>query len=143
MSTPALTPEQERARRNSPLNVTGNALIPIIQHWATMVDEQRQTIDLLRVENDHVIEYNRRLVRRIDALSGLLTDLNQQLNEAAAQNVQMEVTGEQLVDIICRIVRENPVLREQYREEFFLAVAGFTPENPIDLTAMEEIDEEL
>lgn len=143
MDTGALTPEQARARLRSPINVTGNALIPIIQHWATMVDEQQQTIDALRVINDNVIEYNRRLIRRNDQLADHLRDLNQQLNVSAAQNIQMEVTGEQLVDIICRIVRENPVLRDQYREEFFLAVAGFTPENPIDLTAMEEIDEDL
>jgi len=143
MDTGALTPEQARTRLRSPINVAGNALIPIIQHWATMVDEQQQTIDALRVINDNVIEYNRRLIRRNDQLADHLRDLNQQLNVSAAQNIQMEVTGEQLVDIICRIVRENPVLRDQYREEFFLAVAGFTPENPIDLTAMEEIDEDL
>jgi len=129
---------------------TGNAegaeslVYPILlQNWARMVRESNARTETVTA-NLRVAE------RQVELLDNRATrlyednlDMQRMLNNFAESDAQKDLLIMRLTDLVIAMVRENPDLRDEYRNEFFAAIAGFTPENPIDLTANEELDDDL
>jgi len=106
----------------------------LLQHWATMVDEQRATIATAERQIILLDERATRLYRDALQLHGLF-------NEADAELRYHEQLSQRLSMLITRILSENAELPSIYRDEFN-AMLG-TQDHPIDLTTDEELDEEL
>lgn len=109
--------------------------VPLIQHWSTMVDNQRIEIATLH-----------RQLRAIDARATRLYNENNTLhglfNESEAELHWHRQTNLRLSALLTRIEAENPGLNPIYAQLHVAMIEG-TVENPIDLTADEELDEEL
>jgi len=127
-----------------PVNTTNSSVqVVLLQHWASMVSELRQQLAASRLDFADAIRINTTLEDRNHDLYMDNLDLHNQLNELVVQSVESEALIVRLTDLIINMVRENPTLRESYRSEFFAAIAGFSAETAIDLTADEEIDADL
>jgi len=129
---------------------TGNAegaaslVYPILlQNWANMVADARARTATVQAD----LTVAERQVEILDARATRLyqdnIELSAMLNDFTEADAQKDQLIMRLTDLVISMVRENPNLRAEYRDEFFAAIAGFTPENPIDLTAEEELDEDL
>lgn len=125
--------------------VTSDVTEVLIQHWAQMVNETQARLDALRDSYGTALYQIQTLENRNRDLYLDNLDLHQTVNELVVSDAEKDLLIMRLTDLIIKMMRENPTLRSntEYRDEYFSAIAGFTPENPIDLTADEEIDEDL
>lgn len=107
----------------------------LIQHWATMVEEQGAAIK----------EYQRQLVTLEDRANRLYRDnalLHGMVTESYNETRMHERLSLAMSALVLKIMRENPdAITEAYRDEYLAAVNDFNGENPIDLTAHEELDD--
>jgi hypothetical protein len=117
----------------------------LIQHWAEMVHQTQARLDGLRNNYAAALIQIEQLDNRNDALYHDNLDMHRTLNEFVVSDHEKDALILRLTDLIITMIRENPHLRDEprYRDEYFAAIAGFTPDQPIDLTADEEIDENL
>lgn len=113
---------------------SGRVQTVLLQHWATMVDEQREQLTTATRQIILLDDRATRLYRDSIMLHGLY-------NEAAEELHYHEQLSQRLSMLITRILSENAQLPTIYRDEFN-AMLG-TQDHPIDLTADEELDEEL
>jgi len=130
---------------NAPQANTSDVAEVLIQHWGGMVREYQRRLEDVRDNYATALLQIEQLDNRNDALYHDNVDLHATLNEFVVQDAEKDVLIMRLTDLIVTMVRENPHLRDEprYRNEYFAAIAGFTPDTPIDLTADEEIDEDL
>lgn len=115
----------------------------LIQHWAQMVREAEARLERLRANYATALIQIEQLDNRNDALYDDNLDMQRMLNEFVVSDAEKDALILRLTDLIITMIRENPHLRDEprYRDEYFAAIAGFTPDQPIDLTADEELDE--
>jgi len=109
--------------------------VPLIQHWARMVEAQAEELATYR-----------RQIRAIDARATRLYNENITLhgmfNESEAELHWHQQTNLRMSALLTRIEAENPELDPIYAQLHTAMIEG-TVGNPIDLTADEELDEEL
>lgn len=117
----------------------------LLQHWASMVRESNRRMEELRANYAAALIQVEQLDRRNDSLYNANLDLQSTLNTFVVSDAEKDTLILRLTDLIITMVRENPQLRDEprYRDEYFAAIAGFTPENPIVLETDEELDEDL
>jgi len=109
--------------------------VVLLQHWATMVAEQREQ---LSTATDQIVRLDARATRLYQdgiVLHGLYNEAVEELHYHGNLNLQMSA-------LITRILAENPELPRVYTD-LHLAMIDGTADRPIDLTADEELDEEL
>jgi len=116
---------QERAR----------VQVVLLQHWAIMVDQQREQLE-------NATRQIQNLEQRASRLYHDATVLHRMLNETWIEARNNEIVNQRLSDLLTRIFRENPDIFFNYEQHVHGMLAGFTPENPIDLTADEELTDE-
>lgn len=134
------TTEQMGAPNNRP---SADVTVVLIQHWANRVQEVEARITDLRESYAHALRINNTLESRNADLYMDNLDLHRQCTEQVVQLAEQAAMSFRLQDMVINMVRENPELRERYRDEFWASVVGYTPGNPIDLTTDEELDEDL
>jgi len=108
----------------------------LLQNWATMVDELGRSLQRARAQNGHLELRMRRMHRDAIERDGLL-------DEALADLHSQELTTLGLSELLARIYREHPNLQPIYETRHNDTIAGFSMENPIDLTTEEELDDEF
>lgn len=113
----------------------GRVTVALLQHWALMVDEQREQLVTAEQQIRRLDDRASRLYRESITLHGLL-------NESEAELHYFQQTNQRLSLLISRILSENPGLSPNYTHLYHALIEG-TEENPIDLTTDEELDEEL
>jgi len=115
------------------MDTSARVSVVLLQHWATMVDEQRHQLDTAARQIVSLDERASRLYRDVIAVHGLF-------NESEAELSQHIRINRLLTGLLTRIIAENPELPQNYNDEMTDILIG-TFENPIDLTADEDIDE--
>jgi len=129
MNSNAQAPPSQNTRSSADVTVV------LIQHWADMVDRQREDI----------ANANRQ-IRAIDARATRLYNDNLQLhglfNESEAELHYHQNQNQRFSLLIVRILLENPQLSNHYTQLYHAMIDG-TEENPIDLTTAEELDQEM
>jgi len=113
----------------------GRVTVALLQHWALMVNEQREQLATAEQQIRRLDDRASRLYRESITLHGLF-------NESEAELHYFQQTNQRLSLLISRILSENPGLSPNYTHLYQALIEG-TEENPIDLTTDEEIDEEL
>jgi len=108
----------------------------LIHHWVNQVEEQRIMLNEAARQIETLDARATRLYRDANTLSGMVTD-------SYAEIEAHERLAARLVQLIDRMIEENPRHADAYQLELNLAVTGFNRENPIDLTADEELDMDL
>lgn len=109
----------------------------LIHHWATMVDEQANTIREYQRQLEAVEERANRIYQDNVVLHGLI-------NESYNETRMHERLSLAMSALVLRILRENPeAVQGTYRDEYLAAINDFNGANPIDLTADENLDEAL
>lgn len=109
----------------------------LLTHWAEMVNERGDQIEVLNAQLTTVSDRADRLYRDNVILHGLI-------DEAYADVDSQSRLSLRLSELVMRIIREIPgAAREDYRDEYLAAVNDFNRGEIIDLTADEEMDEEL
>jgi len=109
----------------------------LLTHWAEMVNERGDQIEVLNTQLNAVSDRADRLYRDNVILHGLI-------DEAYADVDSQSRLSLRLSELVMRIIREIPgAAREDYRDEYLAAVNDFNRGEIIDLTADEEMDEEL
>lgn len=109
----------------------------LVQHWATQVAEQQQQIGQYQRQLTEVEARATRLYNDASTIHGLY---NEALDDLAASETLSVALGR----LILRMITENQGLaRASYREEYLAAINAYSERNPIDLTADEELDEDL
>lgn len=109
----------------------------LLSNWADMVTDAHDQCDEYRRQLRVLDERATRLHRDNVVLHGLI-------NEAYAETGAHERLALRLSALVLRIIRENPAVAiEAYRDEYLAAINDFNGQNPIDLTADEELDEDM
>jgi len=131
--------------QNTGVRNTSEVTEVLIQHWGEMVRESERRLATLRDNYATALVQIEQLDNRNDALYNDNLDMQRMLNDFVVSDNEKDALILRLTDLIITMVRENPNLRDEprYRDEYFAAIAGFTPDTPIDLTADEELDEDL
>lgn len=117
--------------------------VVFLQHAAQMISDRDATIAEVRSDWRAALGYNARLEARAERLYSDNLRLQRELLRLDVVASQGGVLNTGLTQLMLQIITENPTLRDQYRNTFFQLVAGFTPEDPIDLTTDEELDDDL
>jgi len=113
----------------------GRVSVVLVQHWAAMVNDLREELEATRAQRHTIEERAGRLYRDLIDVHGLF-------NESEAELHYFRQTNARLTELIDQIFRENPQLVSDHQREYDAIVIG-TEWNPIDLTADEEIDNDL
>lgn len=125
---------QNNQQQQLPTPDTDRLQAVLLQHWATMVEEQAATIR----------EYQRQLVTVEERANRLYQDnvvLHGLVNESYNETRMHERLSLAMSSLVLTIMRENPdAVTEAYRDAYLAAINDFNGENPIDLTAVEELD---
>lgn len=109
----------------------------LLHHWASMVSEQADQLDEYR-------QQLRTVEARADRVYRDNVILHDTVNTAYADTAAAERLANRMSDLVLRILRENPIaLQQEYASEYFAAINEFNELRPIDLTAVEEIDENM
>lgn len=104
----------------------------LIQHWSEMVTEAKADLETAQ---EQVATLDARATRLYNDAVVLHATLNDAFTEIHAH----ESLSVRLMGLLDRILGENPALLEHHRAEYVAAINGFNAENPIDLTADEEL----
>jgi len=103
----------------------------LISHWAQMYSECRS-------QYHDAVFLNVQLERRCESLFNQVAEIHHELEETQLQLQQADNITLSLSRLVLEMLRENPTLAANYREDYYEAIRG--PE-VIDLTADEEMEE--
>lgn len=104
----------------------------LLQHWATMVEDQRLQLAEATRQVNTLDDRAARLYQDTITLHGLYNEAHEELH-------YHEQLSQRLAMLITRILSENAELPGNYRDEFNSLLG--TQDHPIDLTTDEELDE--
>jgi len=103
----------------------------LISHWANMYMECRS-------EYQDAVFLNEKLEERCQSLFNQMAEIHHELGESHLELQVAERMSLGLSRLVLKMLRENPTLVENYRDDYYEAIRG--PE-VIDLTADEEMEE--
>lgn len=106
----------------------------LITHWAKMTRDAQQALKQARESNQHLRDQNQRLFIAN-------TDLRNEISDCHLELWRTEDYGTALSNLVLCMLAQNPDLNQRYHAAH-MAIITNTPEI-IDLTADEEIDEDL
>jgi len=110
----------------------GQVSVTLIQHWAQMVNEARGTVSRQAAE---IAQLHERIHNTLQDVRVLHRMLDEQIDEAV---LDRRLTLD-LSRLLQTMINENPEF-VVYRDDYNEIINGYNRNNPIDLTADEELE---
>lgn len=109
----------------------------LLQHWATMVSEQGEQLEEYREQLRTCVDRSLRTHRDNVVMQDII-------DRTVVEIAALERLSVQMGNLVLQILQENPSIQvEQYEQTYYNAINAWNEVNPIDLTAREELNEEI